>query len=193
MSKRHQDRHARRAEDTAASATSAVAVAAGSAAQRAAAAVQRAGTAIEHHGRTSAPGIGSAVGTAVETAVDAGETARELAGRWTSAATGLATELADTVHGLVEQPGARTGAALDALRGVPVRPPAARRRWPWAVVAAVSGAVAGAAVAGAVRRWGSHDAPGAQEPHELRAVVDVASGTQPERPLDGPRTPASPA
>jgi hypothetical protein len=45
------------------------------------------------------------------------------------------------------------------------------RRWPWALLAAVLGAGAGAGAAALARR-SSGERPGAQEPHELRAVVD---------------------
>lgn len=199
MSKRQQQRPARRAEDAAQAATTAAAQAAAVAAARTAQAVQRAGTALEHHGRQSAPAVGTAVGNAVDAAVDTADSARTVAGRIGTAAAGVASELVQTVSGLVEEPGVRGAAALDALRGVPVGPPAGRRRWPWALGAALAGAGAGAAVAVLVRRLGGTDAPGAQEPHELRAVVDVADGPSvaPARPAgpddDVAGTPASPA
>ncbi len=66
----------------------------------------------------------------------------------------------------------RAGAARDALRGTRVGPPSAVRRWPWAVAAAVLGAAAGSVVAGLVRRLEGQDAPDAQDPSELEAVVD---------------------
>ena len=66
----------------------------------------------------------------------------------------------------------RSGAALDALRGGPVRPPVGVRRLPWALAAAVVGAAAGAATALLVRRVIGQDAPGAQAPEDLEAVVD---------------------
>ncbi|MBW3551714.1 MAG: hypothetical protein KY442_13295, partial [Proteobacteria bacterium] len=65
-----------------------------------------------------------------------------------------------------------SAAAWDALRGRPVRPPVGARRWPWAVLAAAVGAAAGAGVALLVGRLIGEDAPGAQEPEELQAVVD---------------------
>lgn len=72
----------------------------------------------------------------------------------------------------------RGGAALDALRGGPVGPPVAVRRWPWAVAAAVVGAAAGAGVAylvgRVVGRVVGRDAPDAQEPEDVQAVVDRA-------------------
>ena len=46
------------------------------------------------------------------------------------------------------------------------------RRWPWAVLAAVVGAAAGSAAAFAVRTLEGTDAPDAQEPDEVQAVVD---------------------
>jgi hypothetical protein len=66
----------------------------------------------------------------------------------------------------------RGGAAWDALRGGPVGPPVGVRRWPWAVGAALAGAAAGAAVAYLVTRIVGQDAPDAQEPEDLQAVVD---------------------
>lgn len=72
----------------------------------------------------------------------------------------------------VELSKVRGGAAWDALRGTPVGPPAAVRRWPWAVGAAVLGAGAGVAVALLVSKVVGQDAPDAQEPEDLQAVVD---------------------
>ena len=46
------------------------------------------------------------------------------------------------------------------------------RRWPWAVGAAVLGAAAGGAIAKLVHHVGGVDAPDAQDPGELQAVVD---------------------
>jgi len=66
----------------------------------------------------------------------------------------------------------RGGAARAALRGSRVGPPAAVRRWPWALAAAILGAAAGSGVAVLVRRLEGEDAPDAQDPSELEAVVD---------------------
>ena len=66
----------------------------------------------------------------------------------------------------------RGGAARAALRGSRVGPPTAVRRWPWALAAAILGAAAGSGVAVLVRRLEGQDAPGAQDPSELEAVVD---------------------
>ena len=73
----------------------------------------------------------------------------------------------------------RGGAAWDALRGARVGPPIAVRRWPWALTAALAGAVVGAASAVALRAVFPRDAPGAQEPDELQAVVDSAKPPPP--------------
>lgn len=173
MSKRQQDRRARRAEDAAQAATASAAIAAAAAAARTAEVVQRAGVALEQHGRASAPSVGSAVGRGVETAVETAATARVLAARFAAVADAAAGELVHIVQGLLEEPGVRGGAALNALRGAPVGPPLGRRRWPWAVAAAVAGASAGGGVAYALRKVEGTDAPDAQEPHELQAVVDV--------------------
>ena len=72
----------------------------------------------------------------------------------------------------LEEAAIRGGAAWDALRGERVGPPVAARRWPWALVAAIAGAVGGALVAVAVRRLSHPDAPDAQDPEDLQAVID---------------------
>lgn len=132
---------------------------AGTAAQRAGTALARAGEVLEERSTAVAPAVGTAVGSALETAVDSVSTT----------VAGLASAVGD----FLDEPAVRGGAALDALRGVPVGPPAAVRRWPWALGAAALGAAAGAGLALLVHRLGGSDAPGAQEPHELRAVVDL--------------------
>ena len=66
----------------------------------------------------------------------------------------------------------RGGAAWDALRGERVGPPVAVPRWPVAVVAALAGAAAAAGVVLLLQRLRTQDAPDAQEPEELQAVVD---------------------
>ena len=72
----------------------------------------------------------------------------------------------------LEEAAVRGGAAWDALRGERVGPPVAVARWPWALAAAAAGAAAGVVVAIAVRRLSRPDAPDAQEPEELQAVID---------------------
>ena len=64
--------------------------------------------------------------------------------------------------------------AVRALRGGPVGPPLAGRRWPWAVLAGALGAVSGAATVLVLRRVIGQDAPDAQEPLQLIALVDRA-------------------
>lgn len=66
----------------------------------------------------------------------------------------------------------RAEAAWDAVRGSRVGPPTAVRRWPWALGAAVLGALAAGGLSACVRRLAGQDAPGAVEPDELQAVVD---------------------
>ena len=102
----------------------------------------------------------------------------------------MAERLAGDVVRVVEAVGEALGEALDvaavrgdaavtALRGDRVGPPLAVRRWPWAVGAAVLGAAAGAGVALLVGRLlMGRDAPDAQDPADLEAVVD--------RPVDLP-------
>jgi len=79
-----------------------------------------------------------------------------------------ASQLTEVLEGVVEDARGRGVEVVDALAG---RRPA--RRWPWAIGAAVAGAAAGAGVALAVRGVLGHDAPGAQDPSELVAVVDL--------------------
>ena len=74
----------------------------------------------------------------------------------------------EILDGVLENARERGPAAVAVLAGR--RPP---RRWPWAVGAAVAGAAAGAGVALVVRRVLGQDAPGAQEPDQLVAVVDA--------------------
>lgn len=87
------------------------------------------------------------------------------------------SEVAQVLGEVVDASLVRGGAALDALRGGRVGPPVAVRRWPWAVAAAVVGAAAGAAVAYVVGRVVGQDAPDAQEPEDVQAVVDRAPET----------------
>ncbi len=78
---------------------------------------------------------------------------------------------------VVEQTALRGAGALDVLRGERVGPPLAVRRWPLAIAAALAGACAGALVVLVLRRLLGEDAPDAQEPDELVAVIDP--GTSP--------------
>ena len=78
---------------------------------------------------------------------------------------------------LVDEGRVRGGGVWQALRGGPVGPPLAGRRWPWAVLAGVLGALAGAATVLALRELMGRDAPDAQEPTALVAVVDRAPVT----------------
>lgn len=157
---------------------------AGAAAQRAGAALQRAGAVLEHQSAAVAPEVGAAVGSAVGTAVDVvGDRLGTVLGT-----------VGGSLSDFLDEPAVRSSAALDALRGVPVGPPASVRRWPWAVGAALFGAAAGAAVAFVLHRLQRPDAPGAQEPHELRAVVDLPpeTGSSAEEPAVPPAAPAAP-
>lgn len=108
--------------------------------------------------------LGSATGVAAERAVDVG---REVVGAVRSGAELLPTPA--VLEGVLEDAFDRGAEAWDALRGRPRR----SRRWPWAAGSAAAGAAVAVAVAVLVRRLGTHDAPGAQEPDEVRAVVDT--------------------
>ena len=87
-------------------------------------------------------------------------------------AVGSAGPVVLTLSEVLDTSKVRGGAAWDALRGDRVGPPVAVRRWPWALGAALLGAAAGAAAALLVGRLLVSDAPDAQEPEDLEAVVD---------------------
>lgn len=83
-------------------------------------------------------------------------------------------DVTEVLGDVVDASVVRGSAALDALRGGRVGPPVAVRRWPWAVGAAVLGAAAGAGVAYVLQRVVGQDAPDAQDPEDVQAVVDRA-------------------
>jgi len=117
------------------------------------------GTAVEQMGQQAVRAVDTVVGGYGQvrdrvTATTAAQDAAALVQQW-----------AGVLDGVVEDGRDRAAALLAA------QPPA--RRWPWAVGAAVLGAAAGAAVAVAVRRVVGQDAPDAQDPEQLRAVVDT--------------------
>ena len=117
------------------------------------------GTAAEQMGQQAVRAVDTVVGGYGQvrdrvTATTAGQDAAALVQQW-----------AGVLEDVVEDARDRAAALLAA------QPPA--RRWPWAVGAAVLGAAAGAAVAVAVRRVVGQDAPDAQDPEQLRAVVDT--------------------
>lgn len=129
--------------------------------------------------------VGAAVGTAVEeTAQRAAEAAAVLAEGYGSVrervagtdAGALARHWTGVLEGVVEDGRERAASALAVRSRV-------QRRWPWAIGAAVAGAAAGAGAALAVRRVLGQDAPDAQEPEQLLAVVDTGLPTQQAPPL----------
>jgi len=84
-----------------------------------------------------------------------------------TAATGpLVASPAETVTGVLEDAGGRSSVGRELSVSDRVR------RWPWALGAALAGAVGGAAVAYVAGRLQVPDALGAQEPEQLQAVVD---------------------
>lgn len=87
-------------------------------------------------------------------------------------AAAFAENATSDVEAALDQARIRGDAAWDALRGERVGPPVAVARWPWALAAAAAGAAAGVAVAIAVRRLSRPDAPDAQDPADLEAVID---------------------
>lgn len=111
-------------------------------------------------------------------ALDADTVTRQLSDvrdRIAAADTGaLVKQWGGVLEGVVEDGRDRAVAVLGRQKPAP-------RRWPW-VAGALAGAAAGAGVAFAIRRLVGQDAPGAQEPDQLRAVVDP--GTLPVPPAD---------
>ncbi len=113
-----------------------------------------------------------------------------------SAAYGAARERADNLpvpellEGVLEDVRERGLDVWEAVGGRPRR----RKRYPWARGGAVAGALVGIAAAVAVRKLLRGDAPGAQEPEQVRAVVDappVAPTTVTTAPVSS--TPVVPA
>jgi hypothetical protein len=95
----------------------------------------------------------------------------------------VVADVVETLQDALDTAAVRGGAAWVALRGGTVGPPVAVRRWPWAVGAAVLGAAAGAGVALLVGRLLlGRDAPDAQDPADLEAVVD----REVDRPVQPP-------
>ena len=127
--------------------------------------------------------LGAAAGSAANHAVDLGRTAASLTAHGAAAARSSAARFAqgglpevraaansmgEVLEGVVEDVRERSGEVVDALSGRRRLP----RRWPWMVGAAAAGAAVGAGAAMLVRRVVGEDAPGAQEPEQLVAVVD---------------------
>lgn len=124
--------------------------------------------------------IGAVAGTVVEeVARRAGEAAGSVAEGWSVVRSrvqdadpgALVRQIGETLEGVVEDGRLRATALAQPQSRVPAKRSSASS-WPWAVAASVAGAAAGVAVVLVVRRLLSHDVPGAQEPEQLRAVVD---------------------
>ena len=130
--------------------------------------------------------VGAAAGAGLQSATDVAkaagglatygvEAARSRSARLAAGGAGAALadarvaagQLTEVLEGVVEDARGRGVEVVGALTG---RRPA--RRWPWAVGAAVAGAAAGAGVALVMQKVLGQDAPGAQDPSELLAVVD---------------------
>ena len=122
---------------------------------------------------------GSAVGAAV------GASAAELAARVAAGAAAGASAGAGGLAGVLREARGTVASASEVLEGVVEdaldragvvrwgrKPPS---RWPWAAAAAAAGAAAGAGAVLLLRRVVGQDAPGAQEPEQLQAVVDTGS------------------
>lgn len=124
----------------------------------------------------SAPGLTAAAGRTGSSIVELTERAREGAGPALANLTERAGPTGAAVAEALGDARLRGSAAWDVLRGERVGPPVAVRRWPWAVGAAVAGAALGGVVAYLLGRVSPTDPPGAQEPHEVRAVVDRPPG-----------------
>ena len=132
-------------------------------------------------GRDTAAAAARGVGAARETGLAA---TPALAGALDDARTSV-VRAQEILDGVVEGVRERGPAAVAVLAGR--RPP---RRWPWAVAAALAGAAAGAGAALLVQRLLGQDAPGAQEPEQLVAVVDAGppagADARPPAVLEGP-------
>lgn len=82
----------------------------------------------------------------------------------------------EVLEGVLEDAFERGADAWGALRG------RHSRRWPWAVGSALVGAAAAVAVTVVTRRLSTQDAPGAQEPEQVEAVVDLGPVATPVPP-----------
>lgn len=96
-----------------------------------------------------------------------------LAAAWQDVRAGLAP-VGEVLEGVLEDARSRSA---EAARVVAEQQQA--KRWPWAVSVVLAGAGAGAALVLARRTLFGEDAPDAQEPGELQAVVDLLPGTPP--------------
>ena len=144
-------------------------------AERAGELAERAGDLAERAGHRAAPvrdRVFDGAGELAERAGDLRERAVERSGPLRDRVADGAGELRVAAAPVLGEVLERGGAAWGALRGDAVGRTIAVRRWPWALGAAVAGALAGAVVAKLLAKVTPTDAPGAQEPHELRAVVD---------------------
>lgn len=135
--------------------------------------------------REATGSVRESVASAREAAGPVRDRVVESAGELAVAAAPVVESAVETVNGVLEDALVRGGAAWEALRGHEVAPVAPVRRWPYALAAALAGAAAGAAAVRVLRAVVPADAPGAQEPHELRAVVDTTDAP--------PATASSPA
>lgn len=143
--------------------------------------VERVGEQVGERVEQATPYVEQALTRAGEQVVRVRENAGPLVDRARAGAVPLAAATSGAVSEVLDDARVRGGAAWEALRGDRVGPPVAVRRWPWALTAALVGASAGAALAYVLKRLGQSDAPGAQEPHEVQAVVDRAA---PVAPMD---------
>ncbi len=164
--------------------------AAARAASHATAAAQAAGLAAG----AAAEALGSAAGVVVDVASVRGrEVGREVARAVRDGAELLPTP--EVLEGVLEDAFERGADAWDALRGRR-RPP---RRWPWATGSALVGAALAVGATVLVRRLATRDEPGAQEPEQVRAVVDTTAPVDtsvfdgvPVRPVTDAPAPAGP-
>ena len=141
----------------------------------AAVAAEQAGLAATHAIEAATHVLGVAARTAREVGEERGRAAADALGT----AYGTVRERADALpvstvlEGVLEDARDRGVEVWHRLSGQPEPKPS---RWPWVAGALVGAAVAGAAVV-VVRRLLGDDAPGAQEPEQLQAVVDLPPAT----------------
>ncbi len=139
------------------------------------------------HAQAAASSAGLAAGAAAEALTVAATVAAGVAAERGREVVQVVRERAENLptpevlEGVLEEAYERGAEAWDALRGRRTPPP---RRWPWATGTALAGALVAVAATVVMRRLATQDAPGAQEPEQVQAVVDLAPAGPAARPVD---------
>jgi F0F1-type ATP synthase membrane subunit c/vacuolar-type H+-ATPase subunit K len=123
------------------------------------------------HAQAAAASAGLAAGAAAEALGVAAGLAADRGREVVQVVRARASDLPSPVvlEGVLEEAFDRGAEAWDVLRGRRTPPP----RWPWATGSALAGAALAVGVAVLVRRLRTQDAPGAQDPEQVQAVVDL--------------------